>query len=540
MYIYSDYHYDGPSFDNSICAVVMSSIKLVQNVEINSDVDTDHENNKIDDYLINFGKPWWKVPNLIKLNFWIAILTLPSTNSGYDGSLLNGLQSLDQWASFFGYPKGIRLGLLTAGIFFGNLIATLRVADVISDRFGRKVAIGVGQSLLIIGAIVQGSAQNYSQFFISRILLGFSFIGSVSAPVLISELSYPSHRGFNTAIFNTTWYLGALIASSVTYGTFLHVTGNYAWRMPSYLQGVFSVITLISLPWTPESPRYLIKKGKDDKARSILLKYHANNNEELGGPLVDFEIKEIRDALQFEIIAKSTKFTAFFQTRANLKRLFFNGSIGFMMNFSGNGLVSYYLNLVLNSIGITDTEQQLRINILLMFYNWISALISAYLVNRLRRRVMFLISTGSMLLTYIIWTALSAINQKTNFENKSLGSGVLAMIFLFYFAYNFGLNVLPAVYSTEVLPYNLRAKGYNFLMLICTLGNIFNAFVNPIAMDAIEWKYYIVYCCTLGFNFAVVYFTFVETYGYTLEEVSELVFKEDVRRTLPLERSKHV
>lgn len=507
----------------------MSSIKEIQNVEVNS-IESD-VNNTIDNYLIKFGKPWWKVRNLVILNIWIAVLTLPSTNSGYDGSLLNGLQSLNQWSSYFGNPKGIRLGLLTAGIFFGNLIATLRLADIIADRYGRRIAIGIGQFLLIIGAIVQGSAQNYAQFFISRILLGFAFISSVSAPVLISELSYPSHRGFNTAIFNTTWYLGALIASSVTYGTFSHVTGDYSWRMPSYLQGSFSVITLGLLPWIPESPRFLIKKGKIEKARSILLKYHGNNDESLGGRLVDFEIKEIKSALQFESIAKATKFTAFFQTKTNVKRLFLNGFIGFMMNFSGNGLVSYYLNLVLNSIGITDTNQQLKINILLMFYNWIASLISAYLVSRLRRRRMFLISTGSMLLTYIIWTILSAINQKSDFKHKSLGNGVLAMIFIFYFAYNFGLNVLPAVYSTEILPYNLRAKGYNFLMLTCTLGNIFNAFVNPIAMDAIEWRYYIVYCCVLTFNFVIVYFTFVETYGYTLEEVSELVFNENIHTT---------
>ncbi|GMF01691.1 unnamed protein product [Ambrosiozyma monospora] len=75
---------------------------------------------------------------------------------------------------------------------------------------------------------------------------------------------------------------------------------------------------------------------------------------------------------------------------------------------------------------------------------------------------------------------------------------------------------------TEILPFTIRAKGVNINVMIQQIWQIYNGFVNSIAMDAIEWKYYIVYCCILGVELIVCYFTFVETSGLTLEEVAEV------------------
>lgn len=131
-----------------------------------------------------------------------------------------------------------------------------------------------------------------------------------------------------------------------------------------------------------------------------------------------------------------------------------------------------------------------------------------------------------MLVFYVIWTILSAINQQRNFEQKSLGNGVIAMIFFYYLAYDIGANGLPFLYITEIMPYSHRAKGMNIFTVSQNIIIIFNGFVNPIAMDAIEWKYYIVYCCILAVEVITVFFTFVETSGYTLEEVAK-VFGDD-------------
>lgn len=136
-----------------------------------------------------------------------------------------------------------------------------------------------------------------------------------------------------------------------------------------------------------------------------------------------------------------------------------------------------------------------------------------------------------MLVFYVIWTILSAINQQRNFEQKSLGNGVIAMIFFYYLAYDIGANGLPFLYITEIMPYSHRAKGMNIFTVSQNIIIIFNGFVNPIAMDAIEWKYYIVYCCILAVEVITVLFTFVETSAYTLEEVAK-VFGDDPGQTL--------
>ncbi|GMF08310.1 unnamed protein product [Ambrosiozyma monospora] len=189
---------------------------------------------------------------------------------------------------------------------------------------------------------------------------------------------------------------------------------------------------------------------------------------------------------------------------------------------SGNGLVSYYLSKVLDSIGITSQDEKLVVNGGLMIYNFFISLAFAFMVNWFRRRTMFISSFFSMLICYIIWTVLSAINQKRNFNDKPLAQGVLAMIFMYYIAYNFGFNGLPWVFITEILPFTLRTKGVNILQVTQQFCSVYNGYVNPIAMDAIKWKYYIIWCCINAVECVVCYCTFVETSGKTLEEVAEV------------------
>jgi MFS family permease len=277
--------------------------------------------------------------------------------------------------------------------------------------------------------------------------------------------------------------------------------------------------------FVPESPRYLIFQERYEDAREVLVKHHAGGDRD--SKLVDFEMAEISAQIAIDREHKSLNYMEFFRTRANRKRLFLVVAITTNMQLSGNGLVSYYLNLVLNSIGITDSQEQLYINGGLMIYNWIFAIFFACLVERLGRRPLFLFSFSGMLVTYVIWTVLSAINQERNFEDKSLGQGVLAMIFLYYFCYGAGLNGLPVLYFTEILPYNLRALGMNVNAIVTVLVLVYNGFVNPIAMDAIAWKHYIVWDCVIAVELVVAYFFYPETKGHTLETVGQ-VFGEDV------------
>jgi MFS family permease len=281
---------------------------------------------------------------------------------------------------------------------------------------------------------------------------------------------------------------------------------TWSWRLPSLLQGLIPAIQLAFSFFIPESPRFLFSHGRVEEARAVLSKYHGGNKPEYED-LIEFEMSEIKTALEYEKASKEISYKAFIQTKANRHRLFIIMFLAATSQLAGNGLVSYYLNLILNSIGITEARRQLLINGALMAYNIATAVFAGLMCGRIPRRPNLLIGIGAMAIFYIIWTVLSAINQQRNFEQTALGEGVLAMIFLYYAAYNFSLNALPNLYLTEVLPYYLRAKGTTIYVVTQAIVLVYNGFVNPVAMDAISWRYYIVFCCLLVFEFTVVYFT---------------------------------
>lgn len=204
--------------------------------------------------------------------------------------------------------------------------------------------------------------------------------------------------------------------------------------------------------------------------------------------------------------------------------------MGFIIQWSGNGLVSYYLVPVLKNIGITDPETQNVINGILQIVNYFTAIAAALVVDRLGRRFLFLVSTAGMAVIFVIWTVLSAKNEQQNLENKSLGIGIVIMIFVFFVLYNIGMNPIPPAYLLEILPFTLRAKGFMVFSVAQFCSTIFNGFVNPVALEAIGWRYYIVFACLVVIWFLVFWFLFPETKGLSLEEVAVLFDGEEAMR----------
>jgi Na+/melibiose symporter-like transporter len=175
---------------------------------------------------------------------------------------------------------------------------------------------------------------------------------------------------------------------------------DWAWRIPSYLQALSSVIQILACYFIVESPRWLVSKGKDEKAREILIKYHANGDPQ--DPIVAIELEEIRQALWLEEESlHSGSYTAFFKTRGNRRRFLIILAVGFFSQWSGNGIISYYLTYVLDSIGYKSEGTQTLINGILTIWNLVTSLMFALVVNKFGRRTLFLTSTGLMLICFI-------------------------------------------------------------------------------------------------------------------------------------------
>ncbi|TFK33819.1 general substrate transporter [Crucibulum laeve] len=463
-------------------------------------------------------RPWYKNKRLILLNFWIVILLVTSSTNGYDGSMMNGLQSLPQWQDAFNHPTGGSLGLLGAIQNIGSLCA-LPFAPYMADGLGRKSVILWGACLMIIGTILQTASQNVHMFIGARWLIGFGLnFAATGAPMLISELAYPSQRGQITSLYNSLWIFGSFIAAWTTFGTF-HIPTSWSWRIPSAIQGFPSVIQLFLIWFVPESPRWLMSKGREEEALKILAYYHAKGNAK--DPLVEYEFQEIRTTIQLDREAEnSVGWMTLFKTPGNLRRVRIIVAIAFFSQWSGNGLASYYLNKVLDAIGITNPTVQLLINGVLQIYNFIICVFASLWCDKIGRRKLFIISTAGMLVTWILETVCFALYSERG--NVAAAHTFIAMIFLFSTFYPLAYSPLIVTYTVEILPYNLRSRGFTLFNFTICLSLIFNQYVNPIALQNIGWKYYTVYIAWLTFELIFICLYLVETKNRTLEETAAL------------------
>ena len=155
------------------------------------DIETVHTDNGPHDAKLDIPPvTWWKDPGLRHLYLMMPILFLGSTINGYDGSLLNGLQTMEQWRSYFGYPSGAQLGLFTAIQNVGAVCA-LPFSSYLADLFGRRIGVEVGIIMVFVGVVVQSVPGVDDGMFIGgRFLVGFgSNLSQGSAPLLIMEAS---------------------------------------------------------------------------------------------------------------------------------------------------------------------------------------------------------------------------------------------------------------------------------------------------------------------------------------------------------------
>ena len=470
--------------------------------------------------------PWYQKPNLrmLYIIFIPTVLGVEMT-SGFDSSMMNGLQAVASWDEFFNKPRGSQLGLMGAIYSLGAICAVPFVAFV-TDTWGRRFAIFFGSVIMIIGAALQTASQNFAMFVISRFIMGIGIVFAiVAASSLIGELSYPKERARMGSLFNACWFVGAIAAAGTTLGTF-KMASTWGWRIPSVLQAFPSFFQIVFVYFLPESPRWLISKGRGEEAFAILAKYHAEGDRE--SELVKAEYVQIETTLKLEMETNKVGWRDLLKTAGMRRRLLIGSMLGLFTQWSGNGLTSYYLARILETVGIQDNRTKNIVNLALTCWGFINATILALTVTRFPRRKAYLIGTSSLLVTFTAWTIASA-RYKIAPNNASSGA-VLAFIFIYSPCYNIAYNALTYTFLVELFPFHSRAKGIAIFQTFSRCAGFFNQFVNPIGLANIEWKYYIMYCIFLAFEVIFVYFMFPETHGKTLEELAFMFEKDEVKK----------
>ncbi|KFY45409.1 hypothetical protein V495_03000 [Pseudogymnoascus sp. VKM F-4514 (FW-929)] len=471
---------------------------------------------------------WWSDPGMRQLYFYAAILCVCSATTGYDGSMLNSSQVMDNWQSYFGSPTGSKLGILNSIYQIGS-IASFPFAPFMADYFGRKIPIAVGCIIMIVGAFLSAFTDGYGMYLGGRFLVGFgNSLAQLSCPLLLTEICHPQHRGIVTAIYNCLWNLGACVCAFIALGT-INIKNDWSWRSITIIQGAPSLIQICVIFWIPESPRWLIAKERSDEALNILAKYHANGDRT--NPTVQFEYHEMKETITMEYQAKvNSSYFDFLKTRGNRYRLMLLVSLGIISQYSGNALISNYANLVYKSAGITDEAQKTGINAGEQLLKLFVAVGFSMGIDRFGRRPLFLVATTGMFFSFLIWTIIAARFEIGGEKDiKHLGYTQIVFVWLFDVFYSVAWSGLLVAYALEILPYRLRARGLMimnfFIQVALTIGNQ----TNPIALANMpaKWNLFAFYTCWILVELVFVYFFYIETKGPTLEEISRIFDGDD-------------
>ncbi|KAF9048034.1 general substrate transporter [Hymenopellis radicata] len=477
--------------------------------------------------------PWWKNDGLFRLNLLLCCIFLAQFLNGYDAVLVSGFQAMSAWKTTMGNPDSSKIGLLNAATYLTGMV-TAPFAALIADKWGRKWCIRYSSVTNLVGTAIgcatgAGGTDGYAMFMVSRIIIGSGLAFAVMcSPIMLQELPHPKHRTWMAGFFDVAFICGNFTAAWVNFGS-SYLTNNWSWRIPYLIHIGPALVMIFLITYVPESPRWLIKKGRDSEAKAFFTKYHANGAED--DELAAFEYAEVQAAIRMETETKQDSWKVIFSSRSSRHRLGCVILIAICQNLSGTAIISYYYTQILSLVGITDTVTSTGINAGLTSFTFVMAMFGLWLTQRVNRRPQLLGTWLAVLLANIGLTACTAMYTKTG--NKGAGIAAVAFVWLYNGAFFVSCGSIFFSYPAEVLHYSMRGKGMMIWMITAKCLSVFSSYTNPVAMEQIGWKWYLFYTCILVVTGICLYVFIVETRGHTLEEIGQLFDGK------PLETSLH-
>ncbi len=337
-------------------------------------------------------------------------------------------------------------------------------------------------------------------FIISRAIAGVSVgMASMLSPMYISEIS-PAHlRGRMVAINQLTIVIGILITNLVNYS--LRNDGADAWRWMFGLGAIPSTLFLLGAWQLPESPRWLISAGQQEKATSVLTK--------IGGAA--FAANTVAQISRSTTGNHKLNYGVLLQ-RAILPAVLVGIGLAVFQQLCGINVVFNYAPRIFDSIGASQDDQLLQ-TVFIGAINLVFTLLAMLLVDKLGRKPLMLIGAGGLAVLYVIVVYLLAAGSANVSWFLLMAIGTYAMT----------LAPVTWVLIAEIFPNKVRGAATSIAVISLWLAYFILVFTFPILFNHLKDSTFYIYAgiCLLGFFF--VWFKIRETKGKTLEELEEVI-----------------
>ncbi|XP_039051056.1 polyol transporter 5-like isoform X2 [Hibiscus syriacus] len=353
----------------------------------------------------------------------------------------------------------VQVEILVGSLNVLSLVGSLASGKT-SDYIGRRYTIVLAAATFLVGALLMGFAPSFPWLLAGRIVAGIGVGYSLMiSPLYTAEISPAMKRGFLTSLPEVFIVSGILIGYIVNYSlSGLHQ--NINWRLMLGLAAVPAVAIGIGVTAMPESPRWLVMKGRTDEAKRVLIKVSDSVQE------AEFRLREITKAA-----TSMDSINGDWHGQGVWKELLLNPSrpvrriliaaigINFFMQASGNDAVIYYCPEVFKAAGIHHKRQLFGVNVIMGVAKASFVLISALYLDRFGRRPLLLLGTMGMAVSLAVLGIGSKFLQHS--ETKPMWAIIVCVVAVCADVsfFSMGLGPITWVYSSEIFPLRLRAQG---------------------------------------------------------------------------------
>lgn len=451
---------------------------------------------------------------------------------GYDNGVFSGINVLPWFLTTFSTSTNIFStinAIFLVGAAFGALLAFL-----VGDYLGRRRTIFLGCIIGGVGSIIQATPTKVVQLIIGRIISGAG-VGLLTSTVGLwqAETTPSAIRGRFMAMQLFFGSFGNLLSTWINYA-FNGTEGRLPFIFPLLFQLVFIIITGSLILLLPESPRWLVKKGRIDEAKSVISRLHGNQVNTDPLPESDSVMQELHAIMEVDRQEQETSnfWGELFTTKpsGNRKRLILGATVMVFHQLNGVNSVSYYVPTLATDFIHAPRSEALWISGLSSVCVVVFSTIPVLFLDRFGRRVFLWFPTYLQGLMFLIVAVLFAkapsLASTAGNQNQAYGIGILSLIFVFFAINNASWFGTTWVYPAELMPLSLREKGMGFAVIFYWLFDFMMVEITPIALQNISYRFYIILAVFNVIIATVIYFVFPETANKSLEQI-ELDYTPD-------------